>query len=180
MGRSSFAHMNCPIARALDVIGEWWSLLIIREAFFGTHRFNDFQANLGIAPTVLTQRLNKLVEHGVLEVPTESLSGKALDYRLTPKGRDLFPALVALAQWGDRYEEHPNGSPTRVVEIATGQEVAPMGMRSADGQSLDLKDVAIVPGPGASERDRRRLLARRTAADPTETVGKHLTEDKLA
>ncbi|WP_374315816.1 winged helix-turn-helix transcriptional regulator [Aquabacterium sp.] len=106
--------------------------------------------------------------------------GKALDYRLTPKGRDLFPALVALAQWGDRYEEHPNGSPTRVVEIATGQEVAPMGMRSADGQSLDLKDVAIVPGPGASERDRRRLLARRTAAAPTETVGKHLPEGKLA
>ena len=96
MRRTSFADMNCSIARALDLIGEWWTLLIVREAFLGCQRFGEFEARLGIAPNVLSQRLGRLVEGGILQVASTSQSGKALAYRLTDKGRDLHPVIVAL------------------------------------------------------------------------------------
>jgi DNA-binding HxlR family transcriptional regulator len=173
MRRTSFADMSCSIARSLDVIGEWWTLLIVREAFFGTRRFGEFQTHLGIAPNVLAQRLGRLVEHGVLEVTTESQSGRALDYRLTSKGRDLFPVIVALVQWGDRHEAGPQGPVTRIVERRTGQDIAPLTPQSADGRALAFNEVTVVAGPGAGPVEQARmatiadkLVAKRAASSP--------------
>jgi DNA-binding HxlR family transcriptional regulator len=106
MYRKTFDGMNCSIARALDEVGEWWSLLIVRECTLGTTRFDEFQRRLGIARNVLTARLNKLVEHGVLDkVPAQGEEHRN-EYRLTAKGEDLYPVLVALLQWGDRWCGH--------------------------------------------------------------------------
>jgi DNA-binding HxlR family transcriptional regulator len=158
MRRTSFADMNCSIARSLDLVGEWWTLLIVREAMFGSQRFGEFQAHLGIAPNVLTQRLEKLVQNGVFEVTSTSQSGKALAYRLTDKGRDLFPVIVALAQWGDKHAAAPDGPPVQIVERATGQPIATLGPHSArTGRALRHRDVAVVAGPGATEFDHERL-----------------------
>ncbi len=158
MRRTSFADMNCSIARALDLIGEWWTLLIVREAFLGCQRFGEFEARLGIAPNVLSQRLSRLVEGGILQVTATSQSGKALAYRLTDKGRDLHPVIVALAQWGDRHAAAPGGPPIQLVERATGMPIAPLTARSAvTDQPLRPRDVAVVAGPGASDADRARL-----------------------
>lgn len=157
MRRTSFADKSCSIARTLEVVGEWWTLLIVREAFFGSRKFGEFERALGIAPNVLTQRLAKLVEGGILVVESTSQNGKAMSYRLSPKGRDLFPVLVAMLQWGDKYASGPKGPPVRIVERRTGQEIAPMVMRAANGEALDVSQVTPVPGPGASEAVRERM-----------------------
>src|ERR1700722_15394726 len=101
MRSSEFPAEMCSVARSLEIVGEWWTLLVIREAFFGTRRFSDFEARLGIAKNVLSGRLAKLVEAGVLERRAVVGRGNPRDYRLTPMGRDLFPAIIALMQWGD-------------------------------------------------------------------------------
>lgn len=158
MRHTSFADMNCSIARTLDVVGERWTLLIIREAFFGTRRFGEFQSHLGIAPNVLTQRLGRLVEQGVLEVGAESQSGRALDYRLTDKGRALFPLIVALAQWGDEHAPAPEGPPVRIIERRTGEAIAPITLRSAStGRVLQPCEITVTEGPGAGPVEKARL-----------------------
>lgn len=157
MRRTSFSEMSCPIARSLDWIGEWWTLLIIREAFWGARHFGEFQNHLGIAPNVLTQRLARLVEGGILKIVSESQSGRALEYKLTPKGTELAPILVALAQWGEKHVPQPNGPVTRIVERSTGQELAPITLLSASGQALMPHEITVIEGPGASDEDKARL-----------------------
>ena len=157
MRRTSFSDMPCSIARTLEVVGDWWTLLIVREAFFGRRRFGEFEKALGIAPNVLAQRLGKLVEGGILTVSAESQNGRALAYRLSPKGRDLFPILVAMVQWGDAHGDWPEGPPVRIVERRTGREIAPLVMRNQEGQALAVHEVAAVAGPGASEATREHL-----------------------
>lgn len=145
MRRTSFSDMPCSVARSLDLIGEWWTLLIVREAFFGTRHFGEFQKRLGIAPNVLTQRLGRLVEGGVLAVTASSQNGRVLEYRLTDKGKDLFPVIIALLQWGDKHESHPDGPPLRVVDRLSGQDIEAMQPRSHDGRLLGPRDVRLVP-----------------------------------
>jgi DNA-binding HxlR family transcriptional regulator len=145
MRRTSFSDMPCSVARSLDLIGEWWTLLIVREAFFGTRHFGEFQKRLGIAPNVLTQRLVRLVEGGVLTVPTSSQSGRALEYRLTDKGKDLFPVIIALLQWGDKHEPPEGGPALRVVDRASGEAIEAMRPRSRTGLELGPRDVRLVP-----------------------------------
>lgn len=135
--------MSCSIARTLEQVGDWWTLLIIREALSGTRRFGEFQSHLGIAPNVLTQRLQDLVHNGILEVTTASENGRALDYRLTDKGRDLFPIIVALAQWGDRHAPAPGGPPVVIVDRDHQRPIAPLQVRSDDGRVLQARDVAV-------------------------------------
>lgn len=159
MRRTSFSDMNCSIARTLELIGDWWTLLIVRDAFFGSHKFGEFEKNLGIAPNVLTQRLGKLVDAGILSVSSVSQNGRALAYRLTPKGSDLFPVLMAMMQWGDKHEVGPQGVPVRVLSRSTGQEIAPMRLQSASGEPLDVSEVMVVAGPGADEAVARRMAA---------------------
>lgn len=159
MRRTSFSDIPCSIARTLEIVGDWWTLLIVREAFFGSRRFGEFEKNLGIAPNVLAQRLGKLVDDGILRVASQSQSGRALDYRLTAKGRDLFPLLAAMVQWGDKHACGPAGPPVSIVERSTGQEIAPVALRSASGAALDVSEVMAVAGPGACEAVRLRLSA---------------------
>ncbi len=111
--------MNCSVAQCLEVVGEWWSLLILRDAFLGIRRFDDFQARLGISRNVLNQRLCRLVEHGVLErVPYQEHPPRH-EYRLTDKGRDLWLVVAALRQWGDKWAA-PDGPPLDVIHTACG------------------------------------------------------------
>jgi DNA-binding HxlR family transcriptional regulator len=158
MRRTSFADMRCSIARSLELVGEWWTLLIIREAFFGSRHFGEFEAHLGIAPNVLSQRLTRLVEGGIFEVTSTSQNGKALAYKLTEKGRDLMPVIVALTQWGDKHEPSPQGPPVRIVERRNGLPIAPLLPRSSvNGRVLGKHEVTVVAGPGASAEDQERL-----------------------
>jgi DNA-binding HxlR family transcriptional regulator len=161
------------MARSLELLGEWWTLLIIREAFYGSRHFGEFEAALGIAPNVLAQRLARLVEGGVLEVTQKSEGGRALAYRLSPKGRDLLPVIVALTQWGDAHAPAPKGPPVRIVERRNGQPIAAMKPRSSTtGRVLEARDVALVAGPGANQEDHERLtrMAMRLAAKAEHTA----------
>jgi DNA-binding HxlR family transcriptional regulator len=150
MQRKSFAGMNCSIARALDEIGEWWSLLIVRECTQGTERFDEFKNQLGIARNILTARLDRLIQLGVLE--RFPLEGRANTdgYRLTQKGEELYPVLVALMQWGDRWLA-PNGRPsTRLVDNASGAPIERIVVRRENGEPLSFRDVRFALGTGAT------------------------------
>ena len=113
MKRTSFADADCPIARSLDAIGDWWSLLIIREAFLGIRRFGEFQKSWDCAKNILTVRLRALVEHGILTTAPASDGSAYQEYLLTPKGRGVFPVLVALRQWSEEFDDHPEEIATR-------------------------------------------------------------------
>ena len=148
MKRTSYAEMPCPIGQALERVGEWWSLLILRECFRGTRRFGDFERRLGIAKNVLSTRLKHLVEAGVLERRASAEDARDIEYRLTPAGKDLLPVLVALAQWGDRWV-YQGRSPVRFVNRHTGAGIETLAVRDTEGQVLAARDLALLPCPGS-------------------------------
>jgi len=155
MQRKSFTGMNCSIARSLDQVGEWWSLLIVRECCQGTRRFDELQNNLGIARNILATRLERLVETGVLErYPLEDRANTD-GYRLTRKGEDLYPVLVALLQWGDRWLAPEGKAPLLLIDNETGDAVEPITVHGKSGRPLSYRDVRFAPGPGATERTRK-------------------------
>jgi DNA-binding HxlR family transcriptional regulator len=146
-----FGVDNCSIARTLDVVGERWTLLVLREAFNGVRRFDDVCEHIGISRGILTQRLSTLVDHGILERAPyqESGSRTRYEYRLTPKGRDLFPILVALLGWGDRYRADPAGPPVLLEHRDCGRQVQ-VGLHCAGGHQLTgPREVVVRPGPSA-------------------------------
>jgi DNA-binding HxlR family transcriptional regulator len=147
MKLKSFDHMNCSLAQTLDVIGERWTLLILREAFFGKKRFEEFQKGLGIARNILTSRLNRLVGEGILE--KRPVEAARYEYVLAPKGLDLQPVLLAMTHWGDRHKPHPKGKRIVFVERSTGAPIAPMAVHSADGRVLGAREIRATPGPGS-------------------------------
>lgn len=134
--RKSAMAETCPVARSLDLVGDRWSLLIVRDAFDGTRRFGDFQRGLGVARSILADRLRRLVEEGILAVQPASDGSSYQEYVLTPRGEQLFPVVVALRQWGEQHLFGPGEARSQLLERATGQEVAPMQPRRADGQVL--------------------------------------------
>jgi DNA-binding HxlR family transcriptional regulator len=148
--RKSFAGMHCSVAQCLEVVGEWWSMLILRDVFMGVTRFDDFHERLGISRNILNQRLNTLVETGVLRKVPYSEHPPRYDYRLTDKGRDLWPIITAMRQWGDRYYA-PDGPPIRVTHKACGEISDAVMICSACGEPIGARDVTAVPGPGAVE-----------------------------
>jgi len=157
MTRNKLDSLNCSVAHALDLIGEWWTMLILREAFFGTRRFEDFQRHLGIARNILTTRLCKLCDSGILDrVPVKD-GARRQEYRLTGMGRDLLPILVALTQWGDRWILGTEAAPIKYIHRATGEEIAAVTIRAKDGQPLMARDILLLPGPGATKETRARL-----------------------
>ena len=158
MRNSEFPSQTCSVARTLEIVGEWWTLLIVREAFFGTRRFSDFATNLGIAKNVLSDRLAKLVEAGVLERKPVVGRGNPQDYALTHKGKDLFPAIIALMQWGDRWIYGAERAPIRVLDRESGEEIAHMEVTTRGVKPLRLNQALVAPGPGADETTRRRLF----------------------
>jgi DNA-binding HxlR family transcriptional regulator len=170
MRRSPFENQLCSAAQALSEIGEWWTLLILREAFFGTQRFTDFQERLGIARNILTARLNKLVATGVLTRQTGPGRGNPRFYRLTAKGRDTLPVFIALSQWGDRWIKSGGREPIRILEAATGQEIDRLRIWSREGRPLEARDMRVVPGPGADSATRRRFGGAHASADAPDTA----------
>jgi len=155
MTKTNVFDCNCPMARVTEVIGEPWTLMVLREAFLGTRHFNEFERELGIARNSLSVRLRKLVEAGVLERLQSETDRRSFEYRLTDSGRGLMPALVALAQWaGDCLCD--GSTATRFVERRTGREIPAVAVRSANGRVLDADEIAMVPGPDADEALRAR------------------------
>jgi DNA-binding HxlR family transcriptional regulator len=147
----SFTEMACPVARTLDVIGERWTLLILRDAFNGVRRFDDFLTSLGIARNILADRLQTLVAQGILERRLYQQSPARYEYRLTPGGRDLFPILVGLSEWGNRYLAGEAGPPTFVTHRACGHSVTVAARCPHCDEPLTERDTRVVPGPGFPE-----------------------------
>ena len=139
--------MDCSVAQCLEVVGEWWTMLIIRDAFFGVTRFDQFQQRLGIARNVLQQRLERLVEQQVLERTAYSEHPPRYDYRLTTKGRDLWPVLNAMRQWGDDYAA-PEGPPISLVHKNCGKQTHVDLVCSECGESINARSVRVVAGEG--------------------------------
>jgi DNA-binding HxlR family transcriptional regulator len=164
--RTSLEHADCPIARALDAIGDWWSLLIIRDALLGRHRFGEFQKSLGLARNILTVRLRALVERGILAMTPASDGSAYQEYVLTPKGRGLFPVLVALRQWSEQYDERPEEIATILVDRESGRPVRKLELHARDGRLLGSGDTALKPRMatsslrGASATKQSRLRPR--------------------
>jgi DNA-binding HxlR family transcriptional regulator len=142
------ASRNCSIARTLSVLGERWTLLVLRQSFLGVKRFGDFQATLGIARNTLTDRLNMLVEEGILERRPYQQRPLRHEYKLTRKGRDLYPVLVSLMSWGDRYNAD-DGPPVLLIHEGCGHEADPHLTCSHCGEEIDAREMRPVPGPGA-------------------------------
>lgn len=144
MKRKSLEGDPCPIARSLDVIGDWWSLLIVRDALAGPRRFSQFQKNLGVAKNILTVRLRTLVAHGILEVKPASDGGAYHDYVPTEKARALFPVLVALRQWGEEFVIKPGENFSALVDQKDGLPLRKLTIRAQDGRLLEQADTKIV------------------------------------
>ena len=158
--RTSHSSARCPVARPLDAIGDWWSLLIVRDAFFGARRFGDFERNLGIAKNVLSARLSHLVLHGIFERVDVGSEGQHFEYRLTEKGEALLPVLTALREWSDEWVFGRGNEPVLVQDRRTGRRLPRMRVTDAEGRPLSRRDLRTVPGPGASPGTRRLLAPR--------------------
>lgn len=170
MQRKSFDKMQCPIARSLERVGEWWSILIIRDALHGLTRFDEFQKSLGIAPNMLTRRLNALVESGLLERRCYNERPPRNEYVLTERGRDFRPVVLSLLVWGNRHFA-PEGASIILVNQETGAAVNPVLADPATGRPVEEPQYVLVPGPAAGAGVRRKYPVvaktgrkRRTAA----------------
>jgi DNA-binding HxlR family transcriptional regulator len=159
MRHKSFGTMTCPIARSLERVGEWWSILILRDALQGLTRFDQFEKSLGIAPNMLTRRLNGLVENGLLERRLYQERPARYEYVPTEAGRDFQPVLWAMLAWGNRHFA-PEGASVVLTEAATGRAVEPVLVDRASGAVLAGPQFRSAPGPAATERTRRRYAAR--------------------
>jgi DNA-binding HxlR family transcriptional regulator len=146
MKRTSVAHLNCSVAKTLDIVGEWWTLLIVRNLMFGQHRFEAIQSDLGIARNILSDRLSTLVERGIVERTKYQDHPERFEYRLTEAGRDLFPVITALMAWGDKWAA-PDGAPV-LLRHTCGEISAPGAVCSHCGEPLTLGSVRIKRGPG--------------------------------
>ncbi len=136
MKRTSLEKADCPVARALDAIGDWWSLLIIRDAFDGMRRFSEFQKNLGMSKGILASRLRDLVRLGILELASASDGGAHKEYTLTVKGQDLFHVIVSLRQWGEKHLYAHGESHSTLVENDVKRLVPSLELRAGDGHTL--------------------------------------------
>lgn len=143
MKRKSFDQATCPVARSLDAVGDWWSLLIVRDALAGIRRFSDFQKNLGLAKNILAQRLRRLVELGIMETVPVAEGGAYKEYALTEKGRALLPVIIALRQWGTNTCFAEGEAYDALVEARTGLPLARMDVRSQDGHVLTPADMRL-------------------------------------
>ena len=134
---------ECGISAALEVVGERWSFLILRGAFNGLHHFEEFQSTLGIARNILSNRLQRLVEHGILRRDPDPDDRRKVAYRLTEKGRDLLPVLLSLRQWGERWVSGVPSNPV-LVDRRNRRPIAPIAVRSDDGRALSVGDMEWV------------------------------------
>jgi DNA-binding HxlR family transcriptional regulator len=164
MGRTRFGDINCGVGQALEAVGDWWSLMIVRDAFGGACRFGDFEKSLGIAKNILTTRLDHLVAHGIFEQVDVGSEGTRFEYRLTDKGEALLPVLVTLREWADEWVFGPGNEPLLMLDRRTGKRIPKTRVRARDGRPLSRRDLHPVPGPGASQDTIQRI--RQSAGDP--------------
>jgi DNA-binding HxlR family transcriptional regulator len=147
--KRDYPALDCSVAKALEVIGERWSLLIVRAVMHGNRRFGEMQGSLGIARNVLSARLQRLVDEGILERRVYQESPPRSEYFLTEKGLDLWPALIALLQWGERYSPSSDGPRRLIVHKECGGTVSGRGICESCGKVLTARDAKQMPGPGA-------------------------------
>ncbi len=159
----AFAALNCSIARTLSLVGERWTVLILRELFLGRRRFDQIQEELGIATNVLSQRLTTLVDEGIVERRPYSQRPERYEYRLTEKGLELQPVLLALLAWGDKYTAGGKGPPLEIVHADCGHAVHAVSTCSHCGGELHARNIRSRPGPGATAEQRAREERRRAA-----------------
>ena len=148
---------DCPVAAMLNIFGDRWTLLIIREAFYGAVRFSEFERNTGIAKNLLTDRLALLTDEGILERHDVGQSGTRFAYRLTEKGRSLQTVLIAMVQWSNANCYRDGKGPIEFIERASGKPIAPLQATSQDGVRLQPRELKVIPGPGATRRTLARL-----------------------
>ena len=172
MRRSTPENAQCPIARGLDRVGEWWSMLILRDAFYGISRFDDFQTSLGIAPNILSRRLATLVDTGMLERHRYSTRPLRHEYLLTERGRDFRPVLLAMMDWGNRHFA-AEGQALELIDKQTGQRVDIALVDRRTGEPITRERHEVRAGPAASESMRARIAFRTSRAQARQTVSKH-------
>ncbi|MEP6790975.1 MAG: helix-turn-helix domain-containing protein [Ramlibacter sp.] len=151
MDKPGFADFSCSIARTLDVVGEWWTLLVLRDLFAGIERFDEIQQDLGIASNMLSARLKRLLEAGLAEREVAADDARARVYRLTGKGRELYPVVLSLMAWGDKWMALPGQQPVLVVHTGCGQVTAAVPACSVCGEPLALDGLEFLAGPGGRE-----------------------------
>jgi DNA-binding HxlR family transcriptional regulator len=152
MSRTRFDEINCGVAQAVDQLGDPWALMIIRDALVGATRFQQFESNLGIAKNVLSDRLSKLVEHGVFSKERLDEPGQRYEYKLTPKGRDLWIVITAMRLWSDKWVFGEARVPVKFRERRTGRDVAGLIAVDRDGVPVDASDLESARGPGWPKR----------------------------
>lgn len=161
MLRSDYPGQFCSIAKSLEVIGERWSLLIVRDVMNRRRRFDELQKGLGIARNVLAARLERLVDEDILERRAYQANPERYEYFLTAKGLDLWPALIALLGWGDRHSPTPEGPPMLIVHKACGGRVSDRGICGRCGELLEARDAEALPGPGLDSAENATAPAAR-------------------
>jgi DNA-binding HxlR family transcriptional regulator len=164
MQRTSFARMHCSLARGLDLIGDWWSPLIVRDLFLGVVRFDDLIEDLGISRNLLTRRLKALIGSGIIKRQVYQRRPIRYEYRLTEAGRDLVPAILALTAWGDRWARPKEGSPMLFVHTTCGHYFQAQVTCSACGEVIGRDTVKTIGGPGGAMKPGTIVLARRLRA----------------
>jgi DNA-binding HxlR family transcriptional regulator len=155
MKKKRIGDTQCPIARGLERVGEWWSILILRDALHGYTRFDQFQQSLGIAPNMLTRRLASLVKSGLLERRLYNQRPPRYEYVLTEKGRDFRPVILALLAWGNRHFT-PEGKAVLLIDVKTGRQAEPILTDRVTGKPMTDKDFVLRAGPAAKARIRER------------------------
>lgn len=166
MTRKRFADMNCGVAQALEALGDWWTLLIVRDAFFGARRFGEFEHSLGIAKNILSARLQHLIEHGIFERIDAGTSGERFEYQLTQKGEALLTVLTAMRDWSDEWVFGRGNEPLILKDRRTGRRIAPLRVTDGEGRTLKFGDLHAIPGPGATPAPKQRVRRGRSSAPP--------------
>lgn len=151
MASKSLENIDCSIAQALSVVGEWWTLMILRNCFHGMRNFDQFQESLGISTSVLSARLKTLVEKGVLEKVQSDSDKRSYQYRLTTMGLEFYPVFVALNELGEKLAPNTKGKRMTLLEKSSGKPIAGVAVLSQEGKRLHPRDVSPVAGPGASQ-----------------------------
>jgi DNA-binding HxlR family transcriptional regulator len=167
--QSRLANKECSMARAMEIVGDRWTILILREAYYGVKRFDEFEYYVGVAPNILSNRLKRLVEAGIMaRVRLPEHAGR-YEYILTDKGRDFFPAYLALKKWGDNWLAEPEGPQVVFRDRHARRPIEYPELRTAGGKPLRLEDVEVIPGAGAVPFNRKRFGGAASAGKPSET-----------
>jgi DNA-binding HxlR family transcriptional regulator len=161
MRQTSFASMQCSLARGLDLMGDWWSPLILRDLFFGISRFDELVEDLGISRNLLTRRLKTLEEKGIIERVPYALKPLRFSYHLAPAGRDLVPILIALTDWGDRWVQPKEGAPVFFKHKTCGHQFRPNIVCAECSEVFACDEVEALAGPGGRAKTGTKLVARK-------------------